>query len=116
MRVKFYEIKRHDNVDESSVEKFKPEKMADDKVCVFIGKRNTGKSTLVTDILYHKKHLPAGIVLSATEEGNHYYQQYIPDLFIYGDYDKEAIERVMDRQKRLVGAGKQNCGALSSFR
>ena len=35
--------------------KFKPEGMADDKVCVFIGKRNTGKSTLVTDILYHKK-------------------------------------------------------------
>ena len=33
--------------------KFKPENMADDKVCVFIGKRNTGKSTLVTDILYH---------------------------------------------------------------
>ena len=33
--------------------KFKPEGMADDKVCVFIGKRNTGKSTLVTDILYH---------------------------------------------------------------
>ena len=92
--------------------KFKPENMADDKVCVFIGKRNTGKSTLVTDILYHKKHLPAGIVLSATEEGNHYYQQYIPDLFIYGDYDREAIERVMDRQKRLVGAGKQNCGAF----
>ena len=92
--------------------KFKPERMADDKVCVFIGKRNTGKSTLVTDILYHKKHLPAGIVLSATEEGNHYYQQYIPDLFIYGDYDREAIERVMDRQKRLVGAGKKNCGAF----
>ena len=96
--------------------KFKPEGMADDKVCVFIGKRNTGKSTLVTDILYHKKHLPAGIVLSATEEGNHYYQQYIPDLFIYGDYDREAIERVMDRQKKLVGAGKPNCGAFLLIR
>ena len=47
--------------------KFNPGKMADDKVCVFIGKRNTGKSTLVTDILWYKKHLPAGIVLSATE-------------------------------------------------
>ena len=87
------------------LKKFKPEKMPDDKVCVFIGKRGTGKSTLVTDILYCKKHLPAGIVMSATEEGNHHYKQYVPDLFIYGDYDKEAIERVLDRQKKIIGAG-----------
>lgn len=92
--------------------KFKPERMADDKVCVFIGKRGTGKSTLVTDILYHKKHLPAGIVMSATEEGNHHYQQYVPDLFIYGDYEKEAIERVLQRQKNLVSKGITDNGAF----
>ena len=51
--------------------------MSDDRVCVFIGKRNTGKSTLVKDIMYHKKHLPAGIVLSGTEEGNHFYSDFI---------------------------------------
>jgi hypothetical protein len=82
--------------------KFNPASMKDDKVCVLIGKRNTGKSTLVTDILYHKKHLPAGIVMSATEEGNHHYQQYVPDLFIYGDYDREAIERVLERQRQIL--------------
>ena len=32
------------------LKKFKPEKMSDDRVCVFIGKRNTGKSTLVKTI------------------------------------------------------------------
>ncbi len=88
--------------------KFKPENMADDKVCVFIGKRGTGKSTLVTDILYQKKHLPVGIVMSATEEGNHHYKQFVPDLFIYGDYDREAIERILERQKKLIGSGKTN--------
>tara|TARA_R110002072_G_scaffold13429_4_gene56464 strand:+ start:12271 stop:13053 length:783 start_codon:yes stop_codon:yes gene_type:complete len=82
--------------------RFKPESMKDDKVCVLIGKRNTGKSTLVTDILYHKKHLPAGIVMSATEEGNHHYQQFVPDLFIYSDYDKDAIERVLERQRQIL--------------
>ena len=50
------------------LKKFKPESITDDRVCVFIGKRNTGKSTLVKDIMYHKRHLPAGIVLSGTEE------------------------------------------------
>lgn len=94
------------------LKKFNPASMADDKVCVFIGKRNTGKSVLVTDIMYHKKHLPAGIVMSATEEGNHHYQQFIPDLFIYGDYDKDAIERVLERQRKLIASGKQACGAF----
>lgn len=88
--------------------KFNPESMADDKVCVMIGKRNTGKSTLVTDILYHKKHLPVGIVMSATEEGNHHYQNFVPDLFIYGDYDREAIERVLERQRHIVNSGKKS--------
>jgi len=87
------------------LKKFKPETMGDDKVCVFIGKRGTGKSTLVTDILYYKKHLPAGIVMSATEEGNQHYKQFVPDLFIYSDYEKEAIERVLARQKKLIGGG-----------
>lgn len=94
------------------LKKFNPATMADDKVCVFIGKRNTGKSTLVTDILYHKKHLPVGIVMSATEDGNHHYKQFVPDLFIYGDYDKEAIERVLARQRTLVGSGKTTSGAF----
>lgn len=88
------------------LERFDPSRIADDKVCVFVGKRGTGKSTLVADVMYHKRHIPVGIAMSATEDGNHYYQQFIPDLFIYGDYDKEAIERVIDRQKKLVGAGK----------
>jgi len=84
------------------LKKFNPASMGDDKVCVFIGKRGTGKSTLVTDILYHKKHLPAGVVMSATEEGNHWYQQFIPDLFIYGEYDRDIIDRVIDRQRKMV--------------
>lgn len=88
------------------LKKFDPSRIADDKVCVVIGKRGTGKSTLVTDLLYHKKEIPAGVVMSATEEGNHYYKQFVPDLFIYGDYNKETIEKVIERQKRLISANK----------
>ena len=86
--------------------KFDPSKMADDKVCVFIGKRGTGKSTLVTDILWHKKNIPAGIAMSGTEEGNGYYKQFIPDLFVYGDYNKDALEKIIERQKKLLAIGK----------
>jgi len=94
------------------LKKFKPETMGDDKVCVFIGKRGTGKSTLVTDVLYHKKHIPTGVVMSATEEGNHHYKEFIPDLFIYGDYDKDAIERVLERQRRTINSGKKSASFI----
>lgn len=80
--------------------------MADDKVCVFIGKRGTGKSTLVTDILWNKRHLPAGIAMSGTEEGNGHYKQFIPDLFVYSDYNKAAVEKIIERQKRNLSLGK----------
>jgi len=85
--------------------RFNPGTMADDKVCIFIGKRGSGKSCLVTDILYHKRHIPVGVVMSATEEGNHHYKGFVPDLFIYNDYNKEVIERVLERQKRIINSG-----------
>ena len=81
------------------LKKFDPRSMSDDKVCLFIGKRGTGKSTLVTDIMYYKRNIPAGVVMSATEEGNHYYKKYVPDLFVHGQYDKSTIERVIESQK-----------------
>ena len=89
------------------LKKFDPRKMADDKICVFIGKRNTGKSYLIRDVMYHKRHIPTGVVQSGTEEGNGFYGQFIPDLFIYGEYDREAIDRVMARQKKLIRENKK---------
>ena len=91
--------------------KFNPRNMGDDKVCVFIGKRGTGKTTLIADILYHKRHIPSGIIVSATEEGNHFYSKYLPDLFVHSDYDKEILERIIERQKRMINSkhkGKSN--------
>jgi len=94
------------------LKKFDPSKMADDKVCVFIGKRGTGKSCLVTDILWHKRNIPIGVVMSATEEGNHYYQNYVPDLFIYSDFDGETVQKVLDRQKKVISRNAPNPGAF----
>ena len=84
------------------IKKFDPTTIGDNRVCVFIGKRGTGKTTLVTDILYHKKHIPVGIAMSGTEEGNSYYQDFIPDLFVYNEYKSDVMQRIIDRQKKLV--------------
>lgn len=73
--------------------------------CVFIGKRGTGKSTLVADILYHIRKIPAGVAISATEDGNAYYSTFIPDILIHSEYKPEVIQQVVNRQKKVIKKG-----------
>ena len=73
-----------------------------DKVCVLIGKRNTGKSFLVKDLLYYKQDIPIGTVISGTESANSYYSTMIPNIFIHDEYSKELIEKVCKRQKMVI--------------
>ena len=94
------------------LKKFNPKTVGDNRVCVFVGKRGTGKTTLVTDIMYHKKHIPVGLVMSGTEEGNSYYQQYVPDLFVYNDYNSEVIDKVILRQKQMCRTKEVNSGVF----
>ena len=42
--------------------KFDTSSMKDDKVIVLIGKRETGKSVLVKDLLYYQKNIHIGTV------------------------------------------------------
>ena len=88
------------------IKKFDPTKIDPCRVCVFISKRNTGKSTLVTDILYHKRNIPMGVVMSGTEESNEHYKTFVPDTFIYGDYQPEVVEKVINRQRDIVKKAK----------
>jgi len=90
------------------IKKFNPKTMRDNSVMVFIAKRMSGKSTCVKDIMHHKQHLPVGVVMSGTEEGNSFYQSFIPDLFVYNEYRSDVIEKIVSRQKLLVKKGEKN--------
>ena len=70
--------------------------------CVFIGKRGTGKSTLVADILYHCRNIPMGVAISATEDGNAFYSSHIPDIFIHSEYKSEVVQQIITRQKKAI--------------
>ena len=91
------------------ISKFNPKQIEERRVngagpatCVFIGKRGTGKSTLVADILYHCKKIPMGVAISATEDGNAFYSSHIPDIFIHSEYKPEIIQQIITRQKKAI--------------
>lgn len=65
-----------------------------------IGKPGSGKSVLIKQLLYAKKHIiPTGLVISGSEDSNKFYSDIFPDLFIFEKYRKEVVENVIKRQK-----------------
>jgi hypothetical protein len=71
-------------------------------VVVLIGKRDTGKSFLVRDLLYYQQDIPIGTVISGTEEGNGFYGKMVPKLFVHNEYNTAIIENILKRQRTVL--------------
>lgn len=71
-------------------------------VIILIGRRDTGKSFLVKDLLFHHRDIPIGTVVSGTEAGNHFYSNCVPGLFIHHEYSSVLIQNILRRQKVVL--------------
>jgi hypothetical protein len=87
---------------EIQLTKFDMNKIKDDKVVVLIGKRNTGKSFLCKDILFHHRDIPCGQVISGTEAANEFYSSLVPKLFIHEEYQDSIVNNVLKRQRMMI--------------
>ena len=66
---------------------------------VVIGKKDTGKSFLVRDILYNtQQDFPVGTVISGTEVANEFFQHMVPSKFIHDKYSPDIVMNVIKRQ------------------
>lgn len=81
--------------------KFRPDENKG-PVVILIGRRDTGKSFLVRDLLYYHQDIPLGTVISGTEAGNGFYSSIIPKLFIHHEYSSAIIENILKRQKVVL--------------
>jgi hypothetical protein len=71
-------------------------------VVVLIGRRDTGKSYLVRDLLFYQQDVPIGTVISGTEAGNSFYSEHVPKIFIHDEYNSGIIENILKRQKQCM--------------
>ena len=90
--------------------KFDMSEIKDNNVVVLIGKRDTGKSFLCKDILFHHQGIPVGQVISGTEGANQFYSKIVPKLFIHDEYKSEIIQNMLKRQKMLIEKNHQSGG------
>lgn len=76
-------------------------------VIVFIGRRDTGKSYLVRDLLFHHQNVPIGTVISGTEIANPFFSKMVPRLFIHDEYNSLIIENILKRQRTALNQMQQ---------
>jgi hypothetical protein len=93
---------------EFQISKFDMSQIKDDKVVVLIGKRETGKSFLCKDILFHHQGIPCGQVISGTEAANSFYEKMVPKLFIHDEYQPPIIANILKRQRTMIEHMKEN--------
>lgn len=84
------------------LKKFDLKRVKDDSVVLFIGKRNTGKSFCLTDMLFHNRSIPVGVVISPTESANRHFGKFVPGMLIHEEWDPEIVTRFVDRQKAVM--------------
>ena len=88
------------------LKKFDITSMKDDSVIAMIAKRNSGKSILCADLLYHHRNIPAGVIISPTEKANSFYGDFVPDCFIHDEFNPLIISKLLQRQEILIHKNK----------
>lgn len=88
------------------LKRFDPSKMSKTATVCIIGKRRTGKTFALRELLFHMRHIPVGIAMSPTERSNSFFGAFVPDVFIYDDFNTDAINAVLTRQERICEARK----------
>lgn len=83
------------------IKKFNIASMPDNVTIAMIAKRASGKSFLTREILYHKQKVPSTIAISKTEKLNKFYGEFIPDIYIYDNYNTSILNRIFARQQKI---------------
>jgi energy-coupling factor transporter ATP-binding protein EcfA2 len=86
-----------------NIRKFDPSTMKKDATVLLLGKRGTGKSTLLNDIMYHMHEaFNFGIAMSPTEESSQMLSELLPRSCVYNDFAEDAVGRMLKYQKKNV--------------
>lgn len=83
------------------IKRFDVSKIKQDRVFLFVGKRGTGKSTLIRDIMSHiRGYIDLPLAMTPTEESATMFGQCMPKSCVYNDYSVDTIRNVIDCQRK----------------
>ena len=94
----------------NEIQKFDLDSMNNDSTILVLGRRRSGKSWLIRDLMYHKKHMNQVLVFSGTEHVSPFMGDFIPNKFIHSDFSSELVENVFSSQLKKIKKAKENYG------
>ena len=85
---------------ELDLRRFDPSTMKPHRIAICIGKRGTGKSILIRDLLYHMRHkLDYGIAMSPTHDSADSFASFMPPSSVYREYRADIVEKMLLSQR-----------------
>ena len=85
-----------------NVQYFDPNVLCDQAATVYLnGKRGTGKTKLIADLLAYLRFCATCIVICPTVEASKTYAQHVPELFIYRKWAPEIVDKIVEAQMAL---------------
>jgi GTPase SAR1 family protein len=88
---------------ELEIRPWDPSTMPSDATILLVGKRNTGKTTLTRDLMYHMRNkLDLVVGMNPTEMANHNLEFFIPKALIYHCFSDEKLAHILEWQRRCV--------------
>jgi len=96
------------------IREFDPLSIQADATILVVGKRHTGKTTLVRDIMYNiRNKLDMVVGFNPTEMGNHNLGFFVPESLIFHEYSDEKLKHILEWQKRATANNKAfRCGLI----
>lgn len=90
------------------IKRFDIDNMKKHRIICLIGKRSTGKSVLLRDIMYHiSKKVDFGIAMTPTEDTAAMFREHMPSNLIYSGVNSNKLESMLSMQRDLGKNNKQ---------
>lgn len=89
------------------IKKFNPATIKPSRILFVIGKRHTGKTVLMKDLLYHMPRPDYALAMAPTEDTIAMFRTFLPESCIFDDFTQEKLDRVVAVQRELVSRGKK---------
>lgn len=84
------------------VKKYNPTKVLPYRITLIVGKRGSGKTKLLCDLLYNMPNIDFVLGMAPTEETIETFRTFIPETCIFHSFNQSKLEQMIALQKELV--------------